>query len=216
MPEEMTLENLYAKIEKLGHVASDMEKFLASQDQAKIAAAKKAEDEKKEDEKKEAKKASLNAAIKAAAEEEDPEKKAAILKAAMEDDDKKEAFGKPKHAESDEDKEKSAQIAAIIKEKKDSLISQILSANRIFNPTGVAEVEARLKTASITDIQKEHDMIKPFIAGIPTQTTATQQPFVPFYANITPADVDKNQLTASSPDSEFSKLSTKELMEMFN
>ena len=183
--------------------------------------AKVAMEDKKEDEKMEAKRATRDAAIKRAMEEPDTEKKDAAIKKAMEDYDheKKEAFGKPddKHEAMDDEhkKEHEAQIASIINDKKNSLINQILTANRIINPTDVKSIEARLKTASITDIEKEWKIVKPFVAGTEsTPSTVPPEKFIPFYANITPADVDASQLNASSPDSEFSKLSTKELLEM--
>ena len=126
-------------------------------------------------------------------------------------------FGDPdkKHeAMSDEDKEKEAQIASIINDKKSSMINQILTASRMINPAGLQEVEDRLKIASITDIQKEFNIITPFIGTIKPTNSTPQEKIIPFYANITPQTIDNSQLTASSPDSEFSKFTTKELLEM--
>jgi len=192
---EPTLEQLYDKIESIGKTASDMQKFIASHDIEKTASVKKAEDDKEE--KKQAKKAALKKAM----EEEDEDKRDAAIRKAMDMEEK------------DEKKdEKEAQIASIIKEKRDSLTKQILTASRIFNPTQVPEIEARLKTASITEIENEWNIMKPFVARV-QPTIPAPVPFIPFYANMTPADIDNNQLTASSPDSAFAKFSTKKLLE---
>ncbi len=219
---EISLEQLSEKLEKMTKFATVMEARIAAQDETKEEEkeAKKAEEEKKEEEKMEAKKAKYNSAIKAANEETDHEKKVAMIKSANEEmeDKKHEAFGKPdekKHeAEEEEKKENEAQIASIVNDKKLSLINQIKSANRIMNPTGLKEVEDRLKTASITEIEKEFNIVKPFIAGIETTHTVQPEKFIPFYANMTPQEVDTNQLSANSEASEFNKLTTRELLEM--
>lgn len=182
--------------------------------------AKVAQDDKKEDEKMEAKRAARDAAIKKAMEEPDTEKKEAMIKKAMDeyDHDKKEAFGKPdEHEKTAQEKEKDEHVASILENDRQSMINQILTANRIINPASVQIIEARLKTASITDVKKELEIVKPFIAGVEqTPVTTPQEKFIPYFANITPADVDASQLNASSPDSEFNKISTKELLEMGN
>lgn len=232
MSTEMTLENLYEKLEGLGKTASKMELFMAAQNnetpeekKARVAEeeknmkeheAKVAQEDKSEDEKKEAKRAARDAAIKKAMEEPDTEKRDAAIKKAEEDykNDTKEGFGKPdEHKATDEEKEKEAQIASIIDEKKNTMIKQILSANTIINPNGLKDVQARLKTASITKVEQEWNIIKPFIAGVETTTPAKQEPVIPYFANITPTDVDANQLSASSPASEFNKISTKDLLD---
>jgi len=210
-------------IESLGKDLVEMKTMLASfaathdDKNHKEMEAKKAEDEKKEEEKMEAKKAKYSAALKAAMDEDNHEKKMAMVTAAEEEynDKKHEAFGKPddEHKAEEEKKEHEAQIASIINDKKQSMINQILTANRIINPQGLAEIEARLKVASITDVQKEFDIVTPFIAGVQTTAPLQQEKIVPFFANITPSDIDANQLSASSPDSDFTKLSTKDLLE---
>lgn len=216
MPTELTLESLGKNIEDLKTLVAGI-KVGGEEDEKKKLEAKKAEDEKKHEEKMEAKKAKYNAAIKAAAEEDDPDKKMAMVKSAQDemDDKKHEAFGKPdEHKATEEEKEKNAQIASIINEKKNSMIKQILTANRIINPAGLVDVEARLKTASITEIQKEFDIVTPFIAGVPNQATQQPEKIIPYFANVDAHTIDSTTLTAASPDSEFANLSTKELLEM--
>jgi len=220
MPTELTLESLAKGIVEIKTLVAGI-KVGEEEDEKKKMEAKKAEEEKKEEEKKEAKKAKYNSAIKAAMEEDDHEKKEAMVKRAMDElHDKKEGMmdkdhnDHKNHEATDEEKEKDAQIASIINDKKNSLIAQILTANRLINPTGLDTIEARLKKASIAEVQKEFDIVKPFIAGVETPTPTVQEKIIPFYANITPADIDSSQLTASSPDSDFTKLSTKELLEV--
>ncbi len=221
MPEELTLESLGKNIADLKVLVGGIKVGQEEDEHKKQEAVKKAQDDKKEEEKMEAKKAKYTSAIKAAMEENDHDKKMAMVRKAqdeMEDKEHKADHNEHnknmnKHEATDEEKEKEAQIASIINEKKSSLIKQILTANRIINPSGLDVIEARLKKASITDVEKEYNIVKPFIAGVPETPSVPQQPVIPFYANITPTDVDASQLTAASPVSDFSKLSTKELME---
>lgn len=221
MPPEFTLESLAKDITDLKTVAAAI-KVGQEEDEHKKMEAKKAEDEKKEEEKMEAKKAKYNSAIKAAMEEDDHDKKEAMVKRAMDELHDKEHKGEHEPAPKDEktaqekenDKEKDAQIASIINDKKNEFIAKILTANSIMNPTAVKEVEARLKKAGISEVEKEWNILRPAFEGSTARPVTTQEKFIPFYANITPADVDANQLSASSPDSDFAKLSTKELLEV--
>lgn len=219
MPPELTLETLAKDITDLKTLAAGI-KVGMEEDEHKKMEAKKAQDEKEEKEKMEAKKAKYNSAIKAAMEEDDHEKKEAMVKRAMDElHDKKEGMmdndhnDHKNHEATDEEKEKEAQIASIINEKKNEIITKILSANSIMNPTAVKEVETRLKSASITDVEKEWNILKPAFEGSVARAVP-QEKIIPFYANITPADVDASTLSAASPDSEFAKLSTKELLEV--
>jgi len=218
MQPEVTLETLFKDIADLKTLAAGI-KVGQEEDEKKKLEAKKAMEEKKEEEKMEAKKAKYNSAIKAAMEEDDHDKKEALVKHAMDELHDKEHKGmdeehnKHKKEAMEEEKEKDAQVASIINDKKNSLIAQILTANRIINPNGLQLIETRLKKASITEVQKEYDIVKPFISGVESTPVPPTQPVIPYFANITPADVDANQLNASSPDSDFTKLSTKELLE---
>jgi hypothetical protein len=203
---ELTFESLAKDIQE---TKSMIKTYVAQHEEedkdkeGKKAAMKKAEEEKQEEEKKEAKK---TAALKKAMEEEDHEKRDAAIRKAMDDDHPKD------HTATDEDKEKDAQIASIINSKKNEFITKILQANTIVNPTKLKEIDARLQKASIAEVEKEWNTLAPFVASAPTQQP-TQQKFVPFYANID--QVDESQLNANSPDSDFSKLSTKDLLEMY-
>ena len=56
-------------------------------------------------------------------------------------------------------------------------------------------------------------LVPSFEGSIPT-TIQTQEKFIPYFANVNPEQVDSTMLTASSPDSAFASMSTKELMEL--
>jgi hypothetical protein len=206
---ELTFESLAKDIQE---TKSMIKTYVAQHEEedkdkeGKKAAMKKAEEEKQEEEKKEAKK---TAALKKAMDEDDPDKRDAAIRKAMDEDEEDKKEGKKA---SDEDKEKDAQIASIINSKKNEFITKILQANTIVNPTKLKEIDARLQKASIAEVEKEWNTLAPFVASAPTQQP-TQQKFVPFYANID--QVDESQLNANSPDSDFSKLSTKDLLEMY-
>jgi len=217
MPPEYTLETLAQNIAdinvKLGSYKSD---HLEHEKQKE---AKKAQEEKEEEEKKEAKRAARIAAVKKAMEEDDDEKKDAALKKAMEDHDEPTKHDNPseknaKKAQEEEEKEKDEHVASIISDARKDFINKILTANSISNPTKLPEIEARLKKASFSDVKKEWSILAPMFEGATSQTSPPQEKFVPYFANITPQDVDASTLTASSPASEFSKFTTKELQEM--
>lgn len=218
MAPELSLEQMAEAIQKMSVTANSMDKFLAMNEdhKDKDMSAKKAMEEKHEEEKMEAKKAKYNAAIKSAMEEDDHDKKEAMVKSAMDElHDKHDANHEQAPIDEKkamEEKEKDAQIASIINDKKQQIIAKILTANTFMNPTGLKEVEARLKSASILDVEKEWNILAPAFEGAVAQPVQDTQKFIPYYANITPTDVDSSTLSASSSDSEFSKLSTAELL----
>ncbi len=213
---EQSLETLFGKIE---NISKGMSVLQANVEEMKDKDTMKGmtEEEKKEagenekkEEAKKAKRASKLAAIKKAMEEDDDEKKEAGIKKAMDDyDEKKGAEEKP--IDEKKDPAKQDHIANIIEDKRQEIITKILTANKILNPTTVSAVEKRLFKANLTDVQQEWKTIEPFVGSV-TATPPVQEKVVPFFANYTPTNIDDNQLNANSPDSEFSKISTKELL----
>jgi len=179
--------------------------------------AQETEDDKKEaqeKEEKEARKARYNA-MKLAMDEEDEEKRDAAIKSAMEQKDPTtNTTPNAKEGQTEDEKEEHAAVASIIGDKRQEYITKILSANKLFNASNIDSVEKRVRKASLTALKKEYKTILPFIGGVKAeQTPAATQPVIPFFASMmTPEDVDKSQLTASSPDSAFANLSTKELL----
>ena len=212
---ELSLEQLDAKLDGIQKLSNDLsQQFMAMTDKDhddKDAATKKAE--KEEEEKMNAKRAVRDAAIKIAMEEKDEDKKDAAMRKAMDDmDDKKHDAN---DHETKEDKETKEHVAAIIEDSKKDLQVKILQASLAINPATAKSVEDRVKTASLTELKTEWSHIKPFIGGtIPqTQTPQTQvviPPYIASYQNA--ADVDKAQLTAASPPSDFVNIPTKELL----
>ena len=170
-----------------------------------------------EEHEKEARKARYNA-MKSAMDEHDEEKRDAAMKQAMEQEDPTtNTTTNEKEAQTEEEKEEHAAVASIIGDKRQEYITKILSANKLFNASNINSVEKRVRKASLTSLKKEYKTILPFIGGVKAeqaQAPATQ-PVIPFFASMmTPEDIDKSQLTASSPDAAFANLSTKELLEM--
>ena len=200
--QDLTFESLAKDIKDVKVLVASFTAQHEDEDKKKLEA-KKAQDDKQEEEKKEAK----TAAMKKAMDEKDEDKRDAAMKKAMDMDDKEH-----KEATSDEDKEKEAQVASIIADKKQEFIQKILTANSIANPNNLKEIETRLKSASINEVKKEWSILAPMFEGAVKQQP-TQQKFVPFYANID--SIDDSQLNASSPDSDFNKISTKDLLEMY-
>jgi len=226
MSGELSLEEMGSK---LGSFESKLDGFIASygkkaneddktKEKEKEAAIKKANDE-KEKEHKEAKRAALEAAIKKAMEEPIDEKKEAAIKKAMSDygheDDKTK-----KEAMSEDDKENKEHVAAIISDKKIDIDNKILQAAAMSNPTGHAALKLELQNGSFTASKKMYETMEKMFGtqifkantNVPTPAVTAPPPF--FMAGaVAPATMDANQLNASSSVMEFSKLSTKDLLE---
>jgi hypothetical protein len=228
---ELTLEQLASKVDDVSKIATKLETFMAEHDKHEHdEKAKKAMEDKKHEE---ARKAKKTAALKKAMEEPDDEKRDAAIRKAMEedkDDEHKESSHKGtvmdehdhdnhKGMKDDEKKDHEAAIASVIEKERTDLMTKIMTANRLLDPTSLKAVEERVKSASIQELQTEWKTIEPFVGNtmLSPADTQTQQPAIPFFmAGVTgdAGQFDKNQLNANSPDSEFAKLSTKEIMEM--
>ena len=215
------------------HPLHQAKKANETEEDYKARVAQEEEDEKKEaqekedEEKKEARHARYNA-MKIALAEEDEENRDAAMNKAMNDVEHRQKDpsenttrnDKEKTAQDEEEKkEENAAVASIIGDKREEFINKILSANKVFNASNIKSVEKRVRKASLTKLKAEYNVIKPFIANTQPTQTATEQPeqIIPYFANImNPEQVDASQLNASSPDSAFAQISTKELLEMAN
>jgi len=237
MDGELSLEQLASKLDATlkiaGTLKADMDEMKKNHEgqteEEKDKEAKHAQEEKMEEEKKEAR-GNRYKALKAAMDEPDEEKRDAAIKAAMDEHDHKEKEAMDnnllhqdkshieKEGQTDEEKEEHAAVASILKEKKADYINKILTANKIFNPSEVKEIQKRLKKANISELEKEWSHVKPFVANMPNAPQEkSQEQFIPFFASMGNAEeIDAAQLNANSPDSAFAKLSTKELLEMAN
>jgi len=237
MDGELSLEQLASKLDSTLKIAStlkaDMDEMKKNHEgqteEEKEKMAKKAQEEKMEEEKKEAR-GNRYKALKSAMEEPDEKKRDAAIKAAMDEHDHKEKEGMDnnllhqdkshieKEGQTDEEKkEEHAAVASILKEKKADYITKILTANKIFNSGEVKAIAKRLKTANISELEKEWSHVKPFVANMPNTPKEQTQDFIPFFASMGNAEeIDAAQLNANSPDSAFAKFSTKELLEMAN
>ena len=219
---DLTLEELAEKVDKVWKIAENMEKKKHEgtdhMDEEEKMKAKKAEDEKKEKEMKEAKRAEMDDKMKEAMEEKDHDKKMAKMKKAMEDYDEhieKVGLGKPKESQNHEamTEEEKEHVASIVDKDKQDYINKILTAATITAPEQLEDIKKMVKTASISELKNYAKFVPDFTGVAAKQTISPQKPIIPFFASMNPAEIDSKQLNASSPDSAFASMSTKDLME---
>ncbi len=161
-------------------------------------------------------------AFKKAQEETDPDKKKEAMKKAIdekEDYEQKHSAKKGEDAPSKEDeKDMEAKIAATIM-KKVPLMNKILEATKVMDLTNYDKVEKELFTATLEEVKAKYETIKPYIAAIGLQNSNSQQKqigVVPFQANLVTEGINKDNVLEGSVDEiDFSKVSTKDLMEMY-
>lgn len=226
MTGELSLEEMGTKINDFttkldGFIASYGKKAEHENEKNKEheAALKKAQEE-KEEEKREAKRAKLEDDIHDAMDEDDHDKKEAAIKKAM--DEYSHGEDKPKtekHEATTEEKEEKEHVAAIIKDKKLDIDKQILQAAIMSNPAGIPALKTELEKGTYSASIKMYDSMKKMFgenifqahSNIPTTVTAPP----PFFmaSSISPESIDTNQLNASSPAMDFSKLSSKDLLD---
>ena len=120
-----------------------------------------------------------------------------------------------KEAEEDE-KKKEAKIASIVM-RKVPIINKILEATKLIDPTNYGKVEKELTAATLEECEARLETIKPYIAatGLITQSPKPQgmPGMIPFQASSVVSDPN-NIFEASIDDIDFSKVSTKSIMEM--
>lgn len=220
---EQSLDELAAKIESIAFIAKKLEEeHEAREEEEKERKANEEEHEKKMREAREHR----DEEMKRAMEEEDDEKRDAKMKRAMDEYEKKH---KAKHDEDEhkadetqkhrpkelhgEEKEEKEHVASLIRDEKANLINKILTANKITNPQNLKTIEERVKKASLSDLKNEYEIIAPFLGmANPAPTPAPQeQKLIPFMANIQQKGTE--EFTASTPASEFTSISTKDLLE---
>jgi flagellar biosynthesis GTPase FlhF len=169
-------------------------------------------------------------AFKKAQDETDPDKKHEAMKKAMdmkEEHDKGAKKGKraqeEEHKDKEamhDDKEKDAKIANLENKWRDPIVQKILIATKQIDPTNYSRIEKELKTASLAEVESKYSQLKPYLAAIgleqPTATPGTTT-MIPFQAASAldqtgnPTDI----MTASVDDIDFSKISTKAILEMY-
>lgn len=160
-------------------------------------------------------------AFKKAQDETDPEKKEKAMKKAIDEkEDYEQKHSKKGETDSpkEDKKEMEAKIAAIVM-KKVPLMNKILEATKIIDPTNYIKVEKELTAATLEEVEAKFETIKPYVAAIGLQNSNSQQKqigVIPFQANIATGEINKdNVLEGSVEDIDFSKVSTKDLMEMY-
>lgn len=158
-------------------------------------------------------------AFKKAMDETDHEKKEKAMKKAMdekEDYEQKHSGKKGEETPKEDKKEMEAKIAAIVM-KKVPLMNKILEATKFIDPNNYAKVEKELVAATLEEVEAKYETIKPYVAAVGLQkSNSTQIGVIPFQANMVTGDINKdNVLEGSVDDIDFSKVSTKDLMEMY-
>ncbi len=163
-------------------------------------------------------------AFKKAKDEDDPEKKHEAMKKAtdMMEEHKKDHKTSKKGEEDDnehKDEKKDAKIAGLEDKFSTPLKLQILEATKAFDPTNFEKVANKMKTASLQEVEAHLETIRPFIAALGVGSTGTinhpiQPTMIPFQAGaVTGTSTDIK--SASINDIDFSKVSTKDIMEMY-
>ena len=160
-------------------------------------------------------------AFKQANDETDPEKKKEAMKKAMEmkdDNDKKharKAEEKPKE-DIDHQPQKEAAITEIVM-KKIPLMTKILEATRIMNPNNYEKYEKFLMTASLEVVENEYEKLAPYLGAVglakPTQGPSGMG-IIPFQASAATQSDSTNIFEGSADSIDFTKVSTKQILEM--
>ncbi len=166
-------------------------------------------------------------AFKKAQDESDPEKKKDAMKKAMEmkdEHDKKEARKYAKKGEEipkenvNKDKEHEAKIASIVM-KKIPLMQKILEATKIMDISNYDKIEKQLEGSTLEEVQKQYDTLAPYMAVIGAgkpSVSRGQMGMVPFQASsVINSDNPTDIFSASVDDIDFSKVSTKQIQEMY-
>lgn len=162
-------------------------------------------------------------AFKKAEDETDPEKKKEAMKRAMEmKDDHDQKHGKhaqEEHPKEDIDKQpqKEANVTEIVW-KKIPLMNKILEADRLINPSIVEKHEKQLMAATLAEVQDEYEKLAPYIAvvGVGKSTpTPKGMGMIPYQAGAV-TQIDATNIFEGDVDSiDFSKVSTKQILEMY-
>lgn len=95
-------------------------------------------------------------------------------------------------------------------------MNKILEATKLVNPQGYAKYEKFLTAATLEVVQDEYEKMAPFLAVVGMkQTPQLQHGTIPFQASLateTPQTTDI--FSASIDEIDFTKISTKEIMEL--
>lgn len=161
-------------------------------------------------------------AFKKANDESDPEKKKEAMKKAMEmkdDHDQKhakKAEEKPKE-DIDDQPQREAAITEIVM-KKIPLMTKILEATKIMNPSNYEKHEKQLMTASLAEVEDEYNKLAPYLGAVGLGKeihTPKGMGMIPFQASAATQPDSTNIFEGSVDSIDFSKVSTKQILEMY-
>lgn len=153
--------------------------------------------------------AAVRQAFKQAAEEKDEDKKKEAMKKAVQLKAELDASTSKVAEKDDEDdkKKEAVKIASLENKMKLPIIKQILSAAKIFEPKNIAALEAKLKTASLEEVEEMWNVRQPYIAVLGgNKASPIETPYVPFLAGM----ID-NELVASG-EQDYGKMDSEKLL----
>ena len=161
-------------------------------------------------------------AFKQAQDETDPEKKKEAMKKAMEmkdeHDDKKAKKAEDTPKENvDKQPQKEAAITEIVM-KKIPLMNKILEATKIMNPTNYEKHEQQLMVASLAEVQDEYAKLAPYLGAVglaQSKVAPTGIGMIPFQAGAATQSDTTNIFEGSVESIDFSKVTTKQILEMY-
>lgn len=151
-------------------------------------------------------------AFKKAQNEDDEDKKMEAMKKAqeMKDEHDEKMAKKAKKGQDDDDEPnpthtvEGTKIAALEKEIALPTINKILEATKAIDPSNLAKIEKKLKTASLIDIKQMWNERAPYVAALGLENVATPtQTFIPFQAGIIGDD---------NPETDFAKMDSEKLL----
>jgi hypothetical protein len=160
-------------------------------------------------------------AFKKAEDETDKDKKDEAMKKALEMDEDYKKSKKARKGENEpnpttEKKDLEAKVAATILEKI-PIMNKILEATKLIDPTNFGKVEKELTAATLDECKTRLATIQPYIAsiGLGTSTPSPQgmPGMIPFQASAA-VENPANIFEAGVDEIDFSKISTKAIMEM--
>lgn len=162
-------------------------------------------------------------AFKKAEDETDKDKKKEAMKKALEMEEDYKKSKKARKGEDapkenvDKEKEHEAKIASIVM-KKIPIMNKILEATKLIDPANYGKVEKELTAATLQECEVRLATIQPYIAatGLAHKTAEPQAMpgMIPFQASSAVGENPANIFEAGVDEIDFSKISTKAIMEM--
>lgn len=219
---EQTFEELTASVKTLTDELTSLKVLVAKKgqdnddDDKEMEAFLKAKAEMDEDEKEatedEEKRDAVRKAFKVATDETDEDKKHEAMKKAQEmkdeHDEAKKARKAKKGQDEDEkdDTETATKLASLERKYAKPIIAKILNAAKSFEPNNYKNIERKLKTASLSEVEAIWESKKPYIAALGLENVIVpgiETPMIPFQAS---------SITGEEAETDFAKMDSEKLL----